>query len=55
VVGDPLLARTTYWPILLKPLNETMLAKDNERSPQPDLDRYAQAGVRVFHAAYRQP
>jgi hypothetical protein len=44
VVGDPLLARTTYWPILLKPLNETMLAKDNERSPQPDLDRYAQAG-----------
>jgi hypothetical protein len=32
-----------------------MLAKDNKRSPQPDLDRYAQAGVRVFHAAYRQP
>jgi hypothetical protein len=34
------------------PLNRAMLLGDDE---QPDLDRYADEGVRVFLAAYQVP
>jgi TetR/AcrR family transcriptional repressor of mexJK operon len=40
------------WLVMSIPLNRAMLLGDDE---QPDLDRYADEGVRVFLAAYQVP
>jgi TetR/AcrR family transcriptional repressor of mexJK operon len=51
VVDDPLLAATHFnWLIMSAPLNEAMLCADDE--PFTDIEHYADAGVRVFLAAY---
>jgi TetR/AcrR family transcriptional repressor of mexJK operon len=53
---DPLLAANHFnWLVLSIPLNETMLTGDDERFTPADLERLAQAAVRVFLAAYGQP
>ena len=36
------------------PLNQAMFLGDDDRPAAADLDRYADAGVRVFLAAYRR-
>ena len=47
---DPQLAAAHFnWLVMSIPLNRAMLLGDDE---QPDLDRYADEGVRVFLAAY---
>jgi AcrR family transcriptional regulator len=52
-VDDPQLAAEHFnWLVLSIPLNRAMLLGDDE---QPDLDRYADEGVRVFLAAYQVP
>src|SRR5205814_605397 len=52
-VDDPLLAAQHFnWLIMSIPLNRAMLLGDDEPPPAADLDRYADAGVRVFLAAY---
>jgi AcrR family transcriptional regulator len=52
-VDDPQLAAEHFnWLVLSIPLNRAMLLGDDE---QPDLDRYADEGVRVFLAAYPVP
>jgi TetR/AcrR family transcriptional regulator, mexJK operon transcriptional repressor len=49
-LDDPALAAEHFnWLVMSIPLNRAMLLGDDE---QPDLDRYADAGVRVFLAAY---
>jgi TetR/AcrR family transcriptional regulator, mexJK operon transcriptional repressor len=49
---DPQLAAAHFnWLIMSIPLNQAMLFGQDE--PPADLDRYADAGVRVFLAAYR--
>jgi hypothetical protein len=51
-VEDALLAAAHFnWMILSIPLHQAMLRGDAELPP-PGLDRYADAGVRVFLAAY---
>jgi TetR/AcrR family transcriptional repressor of mexJK operon len=50
---DPQLAAAHFnWLIMSIPLNKAMLCGDTERPAPADLDRYADAGVRVFLAAY---
>ncbi len=50
-LDDPRLAAEHFnWLVMSIPLNRAMLLGDDE---QPDLDRFADAGVRVFLAAYR--
>ena len=52
-VADPELAAEHFnWLVMSIPLNRAMLLGDDER---PDLDRYADEGVRVFLAAYQVP
>jgi len=52
-VDDPALAAEHFnWLVMSVPLNRAMLLADDE---QPDLDRYADEGVRVFLAAYQVP
>jgi AcrR family transcriptional regulator len=52
-VDDPQLAAEHFnWLVMSVPLNRAMLLGDDE---QPDLDRYADEGVRVFLAAYQVP
>jgi AcrR family transcriptional regulator len=55
-LADPLLAAEHFnWLIMSTPLNRAML-RSGEALPRPaELDRYADAGVRVFLAAYGQP
>ena len=55
-LADPLLAAEHFnWLIMSTPLNRAMLRGD-EALPRPaELDRYADAGVRVFLAAYGRP
>ena len=49
-LDDPELAAEHFnWLVMSIPLNQAMLLGDDE---QPDLDRYADEGVRVFLAAY---
>jgi TetR/AcrR family transcriptional regulator, mexJK operon transcriptional repressor len=49
-LDDPALAAEHFnWLVMSIPLNQAMLLGDDE---QPDLDRYADEGVRVFLAAY---
>lgn len=53
--GDPLLAAAHFnWLVMSIPLNRAMLLGDDE-PPPPPLNRYADAGVRAFLAAYAQP
>jgi TetR/AcrR family transcriptional regulator, mexJK operon transcriptional repressor len=50
---DPWLAAAHFnWLIMSIPLNEAMLLGDDQLPAPSDLDRYADAGVRVFLAAY---
>jgi TetR/AcrR family transcriptional repressor of mexJK operon len=50
---DPLLAAQHFnWLILSIPLNRAMFLGDELRFPDPELERYADEGVRVFLAAY---
>ena len=50
-LDDPLLAAAHFnWLIMSIPLNQAMLLGEDE--PPPDLDRYADTGVRVCLAAY---
>jgi len=52
-IDDPQLAAEHFnWLVMSVPLNQAMLLGDDE---QPDLDRYADEGVRVFLAAYQVP
>jgi AcrR family transcriptional regulator len=52
-VDDPALAAEHFnWLVMSIPHNRAMLLGDDE---QPDLDRYADEGVRVFLAAYQVP
>jgi TetR/AcrR family transcriptional regulator, mexJK operon transcriptional repressor len=56
-VDDPVLAAQQFnWLILSIPLNEAMSRPTNDSPPsEADLHRYADAGVRVFLAAYAPP
>jgi AcrR family transcriptional regulator len=50
---DPLLAAAHFnWLIMSIPLNRAMLLGDDEPPAAAELDRYADAGVRAFLAAY---
>jgi TetR/AcrR family transcriptional repressor of mexJK operon len=50
---DPQLAAAHFnWLIMSIPLNQAMLCGDTDLPAPADLDRYADAGVRVFLAAY---
>lgn len=51
--GDPLLAAEHFnWLVMSTPLNRAMLGGDALTPPVTELDRYAEAGARVFLAAY---
>lgn len=51
--SDPRLAAEHFnWLIMSVPLNRAMLCGEDELPGPADLDRYADAGVRVFLAAY---
>jgi TetR/AcrR family transcriptional repressor of mexJK operon len=50
---DPLLAAAHFnWLVMSIPLNRAMLLGDDEPPASAELDRYADAGVRAFVAAY---
>jgi AcrR family transcriptional regulator len=50
-LDEPRLAAAHFnWLVMSIPLNQAMLCGNDE--PPPDLDRYADAGVRAFLAAY---
>jgi TetR/AcrR family transcriptional repressor of mexJK operon len=52
---DPLLAAAHFnWLVMSIPLNRAMLLGDDEPPAAADLNRYADAGVRAFLAAYAQ-
>jgi AcrR family transcriptional regulator len=52
-LDDPQLAAAHFnWLIMSIPLNQAMLCGDTDLPGPADLDRYADAGVRVFLAAY---
>jgi TetR/AcrR family transcriptional repressor of mexJK operon len=52
-LDDPLLAAQHFnWLVMSIPLNQAMLLGEDEPPAPADLDRYADAGVRVFLAAY---
>ena len=52
---DPQLAAEHFnWLIMSIPLNQVMFCGEAELPSAADLDRYADAGVRVFLAAYSQ-
>ena len=52
-VDDPrLVAENFIWLVLSIPLNRAMLLGDNHGTTADDLDRYADAGVSAFLAAY---
>jgi TetR/AcrR family transcriptional regulator, mexJK operon transcriptional repressor len=52
-VDDPLLAAAHFnWLVMSIPLNQAMLLGGEDLPGPADLDRYADAGVRVFLAAY---
>ncbi len=52
-LDDPQLAATHFnWLIMSDPVNRAMLLGEAESPTRADLDRYADAGVRVFLAAY---
>jgi hypothetical protein len=52
-VDDPLLVAAQFnWLVMSIPLNQAMLLGDDAPADGAHLDRYADAGVRVFLAAY---
>jgi TetR/AcrR family transcriptional repressor of mexJK operon len=52
-LDDAVLAAEHFnWLVMSIPLNQAMLLGDDEPRTDADLDRYADAGVRVFLAAY---
>jgi TetR/AcrR family transcriptional regulator, mexJK operon transcriptional repressor len=52
-VDDPLLAaQHLNWLVMSVPLNRAMLLGEDDPPARAELDRYADAGVRVFLAAY---
>ena len=54
-VDDPLLAAAQFnWLVMSSPLNHAMLLGDDEPPDPAELDRWADAGVRTFLAAYAQ-
>jgi TetR/AcrR family transcriptional repressor of mexJK operon len=54
--GDPLLAAAHFnWLVMSIPLNRAMLLGEDAAPASAELDQYADAGVRVFLAAYAQP
>jgi TetR/AcrR family transcriptional repressor of mexJK operon len=53
--GDTCLAAAHFnWLVMSIPLNQAMLLGDNEPATPAELDRYADAGVGAFLAAYRK-
>jgi TetR/AcrR family transcriptional regulator, mexJK operon transcriptional repressor len=53
-LDDPLLAAAHFnWLVMSMPLNRAMLLGEDESPASAELDRYADAGVRAFLAAYR--
>jgi AcrR family transcriptional regulator len=53
-IDDPPLAAAHFnWLVMSIPLNRAMLLGDDEPPAPAELDRYADAGVRAFLAAYR--
>lgn len=55
-LDDPTLAAAHFnWLVLSIPLNRSMLLGEDEPPARGELDRYADAGVRTFLAAYEQP
>jgi len=55
-VEDPRLAAAHFnWLVLSIPLNQAMLLGTDEAPPSAELDGYADAGVKVFLAAYGRP
>ena len=52
-MDDPLLAAAHFnWLVMSIPLNQAMLRGEDEPATPAELDRYADAGVRAFLAAY---
>jgi len=55
-LDDPQLAAAHFnWLVMSIPLNQAMLLGEDEPLPSAELDRYADAGVRAFLAAYGHP
>jgi TetR/AcrR family transcriptional regulator, mexJK operon transcriptional repressor len=55
-MDDPLLAAAHFnWLAMSIPLNQAMFLGEDEPPSTAELDRYADAGVRVFLAAYGRP
>jgi AcrR family transcriptional regulator len=53
-LDDPALAASHFnWLIMSMPVNQAMLLGDDEPATPAELDRYADAGVTTFLAAYR--
>jgi AcrR family transcriptional regulator len=53
---DPPLAAAHFnWLVMSIPLNQAMFLSEDEPPSSAELDRYADAGVRVFLAAYGRP
>ena len=54
-LDDPRLAAAHFnWLVMSIPLNQAMLLGEDEPATPAELDRYADAGVRAFLAAYRE-
>jgi len=55
-LDDPLLAASHFnWLVVSIPLNQVVLCGDDAQFTAADLERFADAGVRVFLAAYGRP
>jgi TetR/AcrR family transcriptional regulator, mexJK operon transcriptional repressor len=55
-LDDPLLAAAHFnWLVMSIPLNQAMFLGDDEPPASAELDRWADAGVRAFLAAYGRP
>ena len=55
-VGDPQLAAAHFnWLVMSIPLNRAMFLGEDRPPARAELNRYADAGVRAFLAAYAQP
>jgi TetR/AcrR family transcriptional repressor of mexJK operon len=55
-VEDPALAASHFnWLVVSIPLNKVVVTGDDDAFTAADLERYADAGVRVFLAAYGRP
>ena len=54
-LNDPRLAAAHFnWLVMSIPLNQAMLLGEDEPATAAELERYADAGVRAFFAAYRK-